>query len=52
MIGKDTCIPTSNEALFAIAKTQEAASMSISRGENKEDVVHLYKGILLSHQKE
>ena len=26
--------------------------MSISRGVNKEDVVHLYKGILLSHQKE
>ena len=26
--------------------------MSISRGMDKEDVVHIYKGILLSHKKE
>ena len=26
--------------------------MSIDRGINKEDVVHIYNGILLSHKKE
>ena len=26
--------------------------MSISRGMNKEDVVHVYHGILLNHKKE
>ena len=30
----------------------EATQMSIDRGMDKEDMVHLYKGILLSHQKQ
>ena len=30
----------------------EATEMSISRGKDKEDVVHIYHGILLSHKKE
>ena len=30
----------------------EAAQMSINRGMDKEDVVHMYNGILLNHKKE
>jgi len=30
----------------------EAAYMSINKGMDKEDVVHIYKGILLSHKNE
>ena len=30
----------------------EANYMSINRGMDKEDVVHMHKGILLSHKKE
>ena len=30
----------------------EATQMFINRGMNKEDVVHIYNGILLSHKKE
>ena len=30
----------------------EAVKMSINRGMDKEDVVHIYNGILLSHKKE
>ena len=30
----------------------EATQMSINRGMNKEDVVHIYNGILLSYKKE
>ena len=30
----------------------EATSMSINRGMDKEDVVQIYNGILLSHKKE
>ena len=29
----------------------EATSMSVDRGMDKEDVVHIYSGILLSHKK-
>ena len=37
-------------ALFIIAKTWKQP-VSISRGMDKEDVVHIYNGILLSHKK-
>ena len=30
----------------------EATQMSINRGVDKEDVVHMYNGILLSHEKQ
>ena len=34
------------------SQDMEATSMSIDRGMDKEDVVHIYNGILLSHKKE
>ena len=37
-------------ALFAIARTQ-ATKMSINRCMDKEVVVHIYSGVLLSHNK-
>ena len=33
-------------------QAMEATEMSISRGMDKEDTVHIYHGILLSHKKE
>ena len=41
-------------ALFTVARTwkQPSQDMSINRGMDKEDVVHIYNGILLSHKKE
>lgn len=33
------------------SQTMERAQMSINRQMDKEDVVHIYNGILLSHQK-
>ena len=38
-------------ALFTIARIWKQL-MSINRGMDKEDVVHIYNGILLSHKKE
>ena len=34
------------------SQDMEAASMSIDRGMDKENVVHMYNGLLLSHWKE
>ena len=34
------------------SQTVEGAEMPFNRGMDKEDVVHIYNGILLSHQKE
>ena len=34
------------------SQDMEATQISIDRGMDKEDVVHIYNGILLSHQKE
>ena len=34
------------------SQDMEATYMSIDRGMDKEDVVHIYNGILLSHKKE
>ena len=38
-------------ALFSIAKTWKQGKISISTGMDKEDVEHIYNGILLSHKK-
>ena len=34
------------------SQDMEVTEMSINRGMDKEDVVHLYSGVLLSHEKE
>ena len=34
------------------SQVMEATEVSINRGMDKEDVVHIYNGILLSHKKE
>ena len=51
MIQKDAYIPMFIAALFTIAKTWKQ-SMFTDRGMDKEDVVHIYDRILLSHRKE
>ena len=52
MAPKDTCTPIFTAALFTIAKTWKQPKHPIHRGMDKEDIVHIYNGILLSHQKE
>ena len=49
--GKDTCTPVFITALCPIPRTQKR-SMSIDRYMDKEGVVHIYNGLLLSHKKE
>ena len=51
LIQKDTCTPMFTAALFTIAKTWKQ-HVSGDRWMDKEDVVHIYNGILLSHKKE
>ena len=46
IIQKDICTPTFTAALFAIAKTCKQLKTSINRVIDKEDVVHIYNGIL------
>ena len=48
MIQKDTFTPVFIAALFTIDKTWKKPKCS-STEEDKEDVVHIYDGILLSH---
>ena len=50
IIQKNTCTPMFIAALFTIARTWK--QMSINRWMDKEDAVHIYNGILLSHKKE
>ena len=38
-------------ALFTIARTWKQPKVSIDRRMDKEDVAHIYNGILLSHKK-
>ena len=52
LVRKDTCTPTFIAALCTIAKTWKQTQMSINRWLNKEDVVNIFNGILLSHEKE
>ena len=43
------------QSLLSVYNSQdmmEATQMSLNRGMDKEDVIHIYHGILLSHQKE
>ena len=49
VIWKDTCTPMFTAALFTIAKTWKEPICPSSM--DKEDVVHIYNGILLSHKK-
>ena len=51
IIWKDTCTPMFTEALFTIARMWKWPKRP-STGMDKEDVVHIYNGILLSHKKE
>ena len=52
LIQKDTCTPMFIAALFTRAKIWKQPRNVINRGMDKEDVVHIYNGILLSHKKE
>ena len=52
IIQKDLCTPMFIAALFTIARAWNNLKLSINRGMDKEDVVHIYNGILLSHKKE
>ena len=53
IIQKDTCTPTFTAALFTIARSwKQPIDMPIDRQMDKEDVVHMHNGILLSHKKE
>ena len=45
---KHTCTPIFTEALFTIAKTWKQPKCPLT-GMDKEDVVHIDNGILLSH---
>ena len=46
---KDTCTPTFTVALFTITRTWTQPECPLI--DNKEDVVHIYSGILLSHKR-
>ena len=50
IIQKDTCIPMFIAALFTIAKAWKQHKCP-DRRMDKEDVVHTYNGLLLSHKK-
>ena len=50
IIQKDTCTPMFIVALFTIAKTWN--DLNVHQQMNDKDVVHIYNGILLSHNKE
>ena len=52
IIKKDTCTPVLIEALFIIAKTWKQPKCPSTDAMDKEDEVHIYSGILLSHKKE
>ena len=48
MIQNDMCTPTFTAALFTIAKTQKQPKDPLM---DKEDMAHIYNGILLIHKK-
>ena len=43
--------PNVHCSIICNSQDMEATKMSINRGMNKEDVVHIYNGILFSHKK-
>ena len=49
---KDTSIPIFIAALFTMTKTWKQRKCPSARGMDKEDVVYIHNGILLSHKKE
>ena len=51
IIQKDTCICMFIAASFTIAKTWRQPTCPSTEERTKEDVVHIYSGILLSHEK-
>ena len=51
LIQKDTCICMFIAASFTIAKTWRQPAGPSSEEQIKEDAVHIYNGILLSHKK-
>ena len=52
MTPKDTCTPVSIAALYTIAKTGKQPKRPLTKGVDKEDVVRIHNGILVSHEKE
>ena len=52
IIQKDTCAPMFIVVLFTIAKTWKQCKCTLTDEWIKEDTVHIYNGILLSHKKE
>ena len=48
MVQKGTCTPVFIAALFTLAKTWKQPKCPLT-GMDKEDVAHIYNGILLSH---
>ena len=52
VIQKDTCTPMFMAALFTIAKTWKQPKHPSNGWMDKEDTVHIYNGILLSHKKD
>ena len=45
------CTPTFTAVLFTISQDMEATSMSTDRRMDKENIIHKYNRILLSHKK-
>ena len=52
IIPQDTRTPMFIAALFTIAKTWKQCKCTLTVERIKEDMVHIYNGILLSHKKE
>ena len=45
-------LPNVHGSTIYNSQDMEATQMSINRGMDKEDVVHIHNGILLSHEKD
>ena len=52
IIQKDTCTPIFIAAPFTMAKTWRQPKCPSTERMDKEGMVHIYNGILLSHKKE
>ena len=52
LIKKDTCNPYVHNSIIQNSQDMITILMSIDRWTDKEDVVHIHNGILLSHKKE
>ena len=52
MTQKDTCTPIFTAALYTIAKTWKKPKCTSTEEWIKENVIHIYFGILLTHRKE